>query len=101
MSEMVERLAWALCALEHRDPGATYEMTIYTVVGSREGTTPATAARTITRIRWNDYEAAARTALAAMHEPTQAMCAPADEYGSTPNVWCIAWQVMIVAALKP
>jgi hypothetical protein len=91
--DMVERVAWAICAKEYEDPNeltnAYPDGPMYPV--------------------WKDFEWCARAAIKALREPTQQMRLagiaewsrpdPTPEHGST-LVFNAVWRAMLDAALK-
>ena len=84
MSEMVERVARALC---DRDPDGTQGGPMSSGIWLDEG-----------EANWTAFTDKARAAIAAMREPTAAMLEAAG--GERPRETAYAWQAMLDAALK-
>lgn len=108
MSEIVERVARALCKLTGRDPDNEVVVRYDTVVGYGPVKTVST---TKTIKAWELYNAQARAAIEAMRHPTDAMItAGYDEYslsyssepgeGRDYDATPFAWNTMIDVALR-
>ena len=81
MSEMIERVARTLCMQLQIDEGFSAE----------------SAARAATSNMWKNYRNAARMAIEAMREPTQAMLQALNNCGGDTDA---IWPAMIDEALK-
>lgn len=106
MSEMVEKVARAICRVQGRDPNSPVAWSAATV-GAKE----AGVSRIIDQPsypRWHEFKAEARAAIAAMREPTEAMeiagCDAFSRKFDDPGVAAVspevAWRAMIDAAMK-
>jgi hypothetical protein len=84
MSEMIERVARALCVAAGQDPDFNYD--------------PHGINRT-DDVRWRVNVTKARAAIEAMREPTEGMVY-ADTVKEWPSDACAAWKAMIDEALK-
>ena len=123
-SPEVERVARSLCEHDVIDPDAITTFAYSTVVGYREGTTPATRQQTVERVNWTTRTAQARAVIDALEvadfvivprEPSGAMLAAgekaiirlaacetlpdADVLTATQSAVRASWRAMVDAAL--
>jgi hypothetical protein len=90
MSEMINRVAIALCVADGRDPYEDWRVT-------PGGTMLDVAIRPGEEQRWRLYVKKSRAAIAAMREPTEEMLCAGEECDTNgPNA---SWQAMIDKAL--